>query len=79
MALGFRDREALVVALASGLCPADVAAGEARVARTSDGRLLVALRDLLIERKVLDRASFAHLSAEVEAARAAEKGRADHG
>jgi cell division protease FtsH len=41
--------------------------------------LLVALRDLLIERKVLDRASFAHLSAEVEAARAAEKGRADHG
>ena len=35
--------------------------------------LLVALRDLLIEKKVLDRSSFAHLSAEIEAREA------DHG
>ncbi|HEU4730070.1 MAG TPA: hypothetical protein VFT22_19365, partial [Kofleriaceae bacterium] len=42
MALWFRDSEALQVVVASGLCPADVAASTARVAHAGDGSLVLA-------------------------------------
>ena len=42
VALGFRDSQALYVVLASGLCPADVIAAGARVARGADGGLVLA-------------------------------------
>jgi hypothetical protein len=42
VALGFRDSEALQVVLTSGLCPADVLASAARVARGADGSVVLA-------------------------------------
>ena len=45
----------------------EVERGRARTILAGQRQLLVALRDLLLERKVLDRASFAHLTATTEA------------
>ena len=42
LALAFRDSHALQVVLRSGLCPAEVLGGAARVARAGDGRLVLA-------------------------------------
>jgi hypothetical protein len=42
VALGFRDSQALQVVLRSGVCPADVLAGGARVAHAADGGLVLA-------------------------------------
>src|SRR5262245_48590464 len=42
MALGFRDDEALRVVLTSGLCPPEVQARGAQVARERDGGLILA-------------------------------------
>lgn len=54
MALGFRDSEALRVVMTSGLCPAEVLGGGARVARGADGGLVLA-PDLSLPRAALSR------------------------
>ncbi|MCX5741673.1 MAG: hypothetical protein NT062_04135 [Proteobacteria bacterium] len=41
MALAFRDNDALHVVIASGMCPPDVQARGARIARTDDGGVIV--------------------------------------
>jgi hypothetical protein len=41
MALGFADRDALLVAIKTGLAPKEVAAGSARVGRTDDGMIVL--------------------------------------
>src|SRR4051812_48095096 len=41
MALGFADRDALLVAIKTGLASKDVAAGSARVGRTAEGAIVL--------------------------------------